>query len=140
MICGHVMVGEPLSERTILVEEVYQWFRRRKIRAFYDYIASDSTLSGVRALLQASGLGKMKPNILMMGFPLDWVNENVASMEEYVQVIHDAFDLNRAVIIFCAKEGFDISEVVDFEKICGDNAAASRETGISNFCSILNIA
>ena len=123
------MVGESIRERTVLVQEVYQWFRRRKIRAFYEYIASDSTLSGVKALLQTAGMGQMKPNILMMGYHLNWINWNAVSMREYVRVIHDAFDANKGVILFCAREGFDISEVVNFEKICGDNAAASLETG-----------
>ena len=86
-------------ERTVLEQEVYRWFRRRKIHSFYEYISAVNTLEGTRALIQTSGLGKLKPNILMMGYHLNWTNWNAASMDEYVRVIHDAFDAHRAVII-----------------------------------------
>jgi Solute carrier family 12 len=86
-------------ETTVVEQEIYRWFRRRKIQAFYEYISSVSTLEGVRALIQIAGLGKLKPNILMMGYHLNWTNWSAASMDEYVKVIHDTFDANRALII-----------------------------------------
>ncbi|OWA51104.1 Solute carrier family 12 member 2 [Hypsibius exemplaris] len=123
MICGHVMVGEPIMERAVLEQEVYRWFRRKKIQAFYEYISSSSTLEGTRALIQTSGLGKLKPNILMMGYHLNWTNWNAASMDEYVKVIHDTFDAHRGLIILCATEGFDLTEAVNFQEIVTQNEA-----------------
>ena len=91
--------GEAITERTTLEDETYKWFFRRKVRAFYEHFAADNTLEGIRALIQTSGLGKLKPNILMLGYHRNWTNWNENSMEEYINVIHDAFDARRGVIL-----------------------------------------
>ena len=88
-----------MKERKTLAQEAYKWLRRRKIRAFYDYVAAKSTSEGIRALIQTSGLGKLKPNILMMGFPNTWRSNNELALEEYVGAINEAFDANFGVII-----------------------------------------
>uniref|UniRef100_A0A8C3VB35 Solute carrier family 12 member 1 n=1 Tax=Catharus ustulatus TaxID=91951 RepID=A0A8C3VB35_CATUS len=48
------------------------WLTKNKRKAFYAAVAADSFRDGVKSLLQASGLGRMKPNTLVMGFKKDW--------------------------------------------------------------------
>ena len=38
---------------------------------------------GVAAMLQASGIGKMKPNILLLGYKGDWRNSSKQETEDY---------------------------------------------------------
>ncbi|GAU95054.1 hypothetical protein RvY_06735 [Ramazzottius varieornatus] len=122
LICGHVLVGKSVKERRTMGQEAYKWLRRRKIHAFYDYVAAKNTSEGIRALIQTSGLGKLKPNILMMGFPNGWRSSNETALDEYVGAINEAFDANLGVIIAYAKEGFNITEAVNFEQLVAENA------------------
>jgi solute carrier family 12 sodium/potassium/chloride transporter 2 len=41
----------------------------------------------VAAMLGLSGVGKVKPNILMMGYKNDWLTSNEKSLDEYVLTI-----------------------------------------------------
>jgi hypothetical protein len=90
---------ESVKERAIMAQESYNWLRRRKIRAFYDYVAARNTVEGIRALIQTSGLGKLKPNILMMGFHRTWSNWSEQAMDEYVSSLNEALDANLAVAL-----------------------------------------
>ncbi|XP_055351604.1 solute carrier family 12 member 3-like isoform X2 [Paramacrobiotus metropolitanus] len=128
LVCGHVMVHEPIADRSTLEQETYKWFFRRKIRAFYEIYAAADTEEGTRALIQTSGLGKLRPNIVMMGYHRNWTNWNEDSMEEYINVIHYAFDSRRGVILFYARDGFDISDVVNFEQLVNDNNISASST------------
>jgi len=42
---------------------------------------------GARCLMQASGIGKMRPNICLMGYKSDWVTCNVEDFKAYIRVI-----------------------------------------------------
>lgn len=48
------------------------WLRAHKIKAFYQQIDGVPFQEGARALLKACGIGKLRPNILMMGYKSDW--------------------------------------------------------------------
>ncbi|KOB78003.1 Bumetanide-sensitive Na-K-Cl cotransport protein, partial [Operophtera brumata] len=74
--------------REALSERAYEWFSRRKIKAFYTLVDEAAFSRGVSALLQASGLGKLKPNILMMGFKQDWLTCERSDLTDYVEVMH----------------------------------------------------
>lgn len=43
-----------------------------KIKAFYSLVDELPLEAGAKALLQAAGVGKLKPNILMMGYKANW--------------------------------------------------------------------
>jgi hypothetical protein len=43
--------------------------------------------SGVGALLQATGVGKMKPNILLLGYQSEWKTSKNSEIDEYFAVI-----------------------------------------------------
>lgn len=58
--------------RKEMIKEVEQWLEDRKIKAFYNVVDNIGYEEGVRSLIQASGFGKLTPNILMMGYKNDW--------------------------------------------------------------------
>uniref|UniRef100_A0A6Q2Z962 Solute carrier family 12 member 10, tandem duplicate 1 n=1 Tax=Esox lucius TaxID=8010 RepID=A0A6Q2Z962_ESOLU len=75
MICGDILMvsggtiyGQIMFESHILVK----WLNRRKVRSFYTPFTGDCLREGAKHLLQASGLGKLKPNTLIMGFKNNW--------------------------------------------------------------------
>lgn len=52
--------------------KAHTWLRAHKIKAFYTHVDESSFEEGAKALIQASGVGKLRPNILLMGFKNDW--------------------------------------------------------------------
>ena len=90
--------GLCIREET-LVRETYRWLQRRKIKAFYDHVAANQVQEGMRALIQTSGLGKLKPNIVMMGYHHDWNEWTEDSLLAYIGTINDVLDANLAIAI-----------------------------------------
>ena len=57
---------------------------------------SNSFEEGAKSCLNLAGLGKLSPNMMLVGFKTDWVN-NLLAAEQYFAVLQGAFDLNLAV-------------------------------------------
>uniref|UniRef100_G1R211 Solute carrier family 12 member 3 n=1 Tax=Nomascus leucogenys TaxID=61853 RepID=G1R211_NOMLE len=118
-ICCEVFVGL----RKLCVKEMNSgmakkqaWLIKNKIKAFYAAVAADCFRDGVRSLLQASGLGRMKPNTLVIGYKKNWRKAPLTEIENYVGIIHDAFDFEIGVVIVRISQGFDISQVLQVQE------------------------
>uniref|UniRef100_A0A8W8HNT7 Solute carrier family 12 member 2 n=1 Tax=Magallana gigas TaxID=29159 RepID=A0A8W8HNT7_MAGGI len=116
MVCGNIVEG-PQSDnlkhlRGMRPKEAYHWLHNRRVKAFYSVTTAPDFRCGVQNLLQNVGIGKLRPNILIMGFMSRWndpeVNKN--EVDEYVHVVHDAFDLEYGVGILRLKEGLYCEE------------------------------
>ncbi|GAB5572483.1 solute carrier family 12 member 1 isoform X1 [Prionailurus iriomotensis] len=117
-ICCEVFVGP----RKLCVKEMNSgmakkqaWLIKNKIKAFYAAVAADCFRDGVRSLLQASGLGRMKPNTLVIGYKKNWRKAPLTEIENYVGIIHDAFDFEIGVVIVRISQGFDISQFLQVQ-------------------------
>ncbi|KFP72011.1 Solute carrier family 12 member 1, partial [Acanthisitta chloris] len=118
-ICCEVYMGPRklcVKEMNSGMEKKQAWLTKNKRKAFYAAVAADSFRDGVKSLLQASGLGRMKPNTLVIGFKKDWRSAPAIQVENYVGVIHDAFDFELGVIIVRISQGFDISQVLQVQE------------------------
>uniref|UniRef100_A0A8B9KZ24 Solute carrier family 12 member 3 n=1 Tax=Astyanax mexicanus TaxID=7994 RepID=A0A8B9KZ24_ASTMX len=81
MICGDIlMVSRPVLKPTY---KLVKWLNCRKVRSFYTPFKGDNLREGARHLMQASGLGKMKPNTLVLGFKTNWKECPPGSVEDY---------------------------------------------------------
>uniref|UniRef100_A0A0N5ANZ6 Solute carrier family 12 member 9 n=1 Tax=Syphacia muris TaxID=451379 RepID=A0A0N5ANZ6_9BILA len=117
MICGHVVPYPPSVAATACIKklnvELTQWLNDHRIRAFYCAVANRSLKSGVQSLLQTVGLGKMQPNILLMGFKTTWLSKLETAPDEvkdYIGVITDAFESDMSICVFRnGNEGLDHS-------------------------------
>uniref|UniRef100_A0A5F9CL75 Solute carrier family 12 member 3 n=1 Tax=Oryctolagus cuniculus TaxID=9986 RepID=A0A5F9CL75_RABIT len=115
MICGHVLIGprkQRMPELRLIASGHTKWLNKRKIKAFYSDVAAEDLRSGVQSLMQASGLGRMKPNILVVGFKKNWQAAHPATVEDYIGILHDAFDLSYGVCVLRMREGLNVSEVM----------------------------
>ena len=65
---------------------------------------------GVSSLMQCSGLGKLRPNTLLLGYMTKWQTSSNESIDSYVGIIHTAFDLHYGIAILRMQDGFDITE------------------------------
>uniref|UniRef100_W5MMC0 Solute carrier family 12 member 3 n=1 Tax=Lepisosteus oculatus TaxID=7918 RepID=W5MMC0_LEPOC len=107
MMCGNVVVGapSPTSQEAAGSGSHVTWLNRRKIKSFYRGVVAEDLRSGVQMLLQAAGLGRIQPNVLVMGFKRNWQRDRPSSLENYIGIIHDAFDLRFGVCVMRTKEG-----------------------------------
>uniref|UniRef100_A0A672NKE4 Solute carrier family 12 member 10, tandem duplicate 3 n=1 Tax=Sinocyclocheilus grahami TaxID=75366 RepID=A0A672NKE4_SINGR len=54
-------------------------------RSFYTSFTADSLKEGTHNLMQASGLGKLKPNTLVLGYKMNWQECKPESLQDYNQ-------------------------------------------------------
>ncbi|KAG7482759.1 solute carrier family 12 member 1 [Solea senegalensis] len=114
-----VFVGprsEILQDMNSNMEKNQLWLRKSKRKAFYAAVACDEFREGTDSLLQASGLGRMRPNILMMGFKRNWRTAGAESVQTYVGILHDAFDFEYGTALLRMKHGLDMSHIVEAEE------------------------
>jgi len=98
-----------------------------KVRGFRSSIIAPDLRSGTQSLLCCSGLGVMRPNTLVLGFKKDWkesasegkdskLQETTgASLEEYVDMIRDSFQMGVSVMVARNLENIQWSEQVEGE-------------------------
>ncbi|XP_065589516.1 solute carrier family 12 member 3 [Cyrtonyx montezumae] len=114
MICGNVLMGtrrQKVPEARQASDGHTRWLLKRKIKAFYTDVFAEDLRSGVQMLLQAAGLGKMRPNIVALGYKRDWQAAAPQSLEDYVGILHDAFDFKHGVCLLRLREGLNVSRV-----------------------------
>ncbi|KAI1714915.1 solute carrier family 12 domain-containing protein [Ditylenchus destructor] len=122
MMCGYVVPYEASSSvfkmMDKLDDELRVWFKNRHMKAFPVCVANPNLRSGGETLLQVAGLGKLKPNIIIMGFKHDWIQcaqkENgLTELNDYFGLILDSFSHNISVAILRnASAGLDLTEFI----------------------------
>ncbi|KAH0951482.1 hypothetical protein HN011_002827 [Eciton burchellii] len=111
-ICGHI-IETPISYKTrnSMMQNCTSWLRANKLKAFYSLVDSASFQDGATSLLQAAGLGKMRPNILLMGYKQDWATCPRENLNMYFNVMHKALDMHIAVALLRLQEGLDCNTI-----------------------------
>ncbi|CDW52957.1 solute carrier family 12 [Trichuris trichiura] len=128
LVCGHVLLSSlPFKRQQMqkLIEEIYQWFTKRKVKSFYTFVVSDSLHTGVRSLLQSVGVGKLRPNVVLMGFKNDWKESTPEQVEDYFKVIHTVFDNYCGLAILRLQNGLDFSDRIAKCDLMGSDASKS---------------
>ncbi|TKS84008.1 Solute carrier family 12 member 2 [Collichthys lucidus] len=114
MICGHIRTGyrRPNFKELAADQARYQrWLLKNESKAFYTPVFAEDLRQGAQYLLQAAGLGRLKPNTLVMGFKNDWRDGDMMNVETYISMIHDSFDFQFGAVILRLKEGLDVSHI-----------------------------
>ncbi|KAI6220738.1 Solute carrier family 12 member 2 [Aphelenchoides besseyi] len=107
MMCGHVLPHESDIYATASIRKLESrftdWLIEKHVRAFYCAVANRSVRAGVQQLLQSVGIGKMHPNILLIGYKMNWIELSRTDREcldEYLGILFDAFESNMSLCIF----------------------------------------
>ncbi|KAM7040295.1 solute carrier family 12 member 3 [Acridotheres tristis] len=132
MLCGNVLIGprkQKMPESRLMADGHTKWLTKRKIKAFYTDVVAEDLRSGVQMLIQAAGLGKMRPNILVLGYKRNWQTASPQSLEDYVGILHDAFDFKYGVCLMRMKEGLNVSRVLQAHVNPTFEAAEHPENG-----------
>ncbi|KAJ3641069.1 hypothetical protein Zmor_027592 [Zophobas morio] len=111
LVCGHINTSRLHQRvRNVLNYKANNWLRAHKLRAFYMQVDGQNFEEGCTSLLKACGIGKLRPNILLMGHKSDWQKCSKDDLDEYFGVLHKAFDLHLSVGILRLQEGLDLSQ------------------------------
>lgn len=111
MMCANVESGpSPAAAEKATSEKHVTWLNQRKVKSFYSGVMSSDLRSGVNMLMQGAGLGRMKPNVLLLGFKKSWRSDSPQDAHDYAGILHDAFELQYGVCLLRMKEGLDISD------------------------------
>ncbi|KFM60478.1 Solute carrier family 12 member 2, partial [Stegodyphus mimosarum] len=88
LICGNVITKEHLSHksRTGMLEMGHKYLRYRNIKAFYSAVEDQSFSRGVSSLIQVAGMGKLRPNMILMGYKNNWESCAHDEVQEYFNV------------------------------------------------------
>jgi solute carrier family 12 sodium/potassium/chloride transporter 2 len=60
--------------------EGVDWLRANHVKAFYSVSRHASFVDGARISMELSGLGKLRPNMLLVGFKENWQTEPQGSI------------------------------------------------------------
>jgi len=74
-------------QRKQILNKSYKYLRANDIKGFCALIDSVDMPTGVSAMLQVGGVGKIKPNILLLGFKSDWRTCEKTSLDQYFATI-----------------------------------------------------
>ncbi|XP_028274252.1 solute carrier family 12 member 2 isoform X1 [Parambassis ranga] len=128
MICGHIRMGyrRPNFKDLATEQARYQrWLLKNETKAFYTPVFAEDLKQGTQYLLQAAGLGRLKPNTLVMGFKNDWRDGDMMNVEMYISMIHDAFDFQFGAVILRLKEGLDVSHIQGQDELLSSQEKSS---------------
>ncbi|KAG7280804.1 hypothetical protein CRUP_035469 [Coryphaenoides rupestris] len=128
MICGHVRTGSrrPNFKELSADHSRYQrWLLRNETKAFYTPVFAEDLRQGTQYLLQAAGLGRLRPNTLVFGFKNDWRDGDMMNVETYINMIHDAFDFQYGAVILRLKEGLDVSHIQGQDELLSSQEKSS---------------
>ena len=115
LICGHSMVDAANKNLSTLKTNVETWLKDHQVKGFYLVSQSSNHQEGVRNLIHMAGLGKLSPNVLMMGFRGDW-KRDLSMTADYMQALYCAFEQRLSVTILRVRDGFDYSSQIGHEK------------------------
>lgn len=115
LICGHVLTEPGSVHLSTLKESTQAWLTDKKIKGFYTVTESNNFEEGAKSCLNLAGLGKLAPNMLLMGYKGDWADD-LEVAREYFSVLQDAFDLAFSVGILRVRSGLDFSEHIQSEE------------------------
>ncbi|XP_040062152.1 solute carrier family 12 member 2 [Ixodes scapularis] len=117
MVCGDIR-KPPMSyrSRNLLTAKAYRCFEERKVKAFYSLIEEPSFSRGVLSLIQLVGVGKLRPNVVLMGYKANWQTCPREELQEYFDAIHHAFDSHMSLGIMRLAEGLDHSKYTVVEE------------------------
>jgi len=64
-----------------------QWLTMQKKKGFYTLMEAPTVQQGAFSLMQAVGLGKLKPNMVLLGYKQDWATSTKEELNEYFGLI-----------------------------------------------------
>lgn len=80
---------EETQQREIdaLTKRGHRWLAHHKVKGFFNVVGAKDFEAGARSLMQSVGIGKLKPNMLLMGYKSEWKKCDQEDLLKYFNVI-----------------------------------------------------
>eukprot|EP00096_Caligus_rogercresseyi_P009884 TRINITY_DN3456_c0_g1_i2.p1 TRINITY_DN3456_c0_g1~~TRINITY_DN3456_c0_g1_i2.p1 ORF type:complete len:771 (-),score=246.82 TRINITY_DN3456_c0_g1_i2:780-3092(-) len=88
------------------------WFTENHIKGFFSVVRNSRLSEGSRTAMELSGLGKLRTNMILLGFQDTWWKKD-ESTSEYFKIIQNAFDLRLAVGVLRINGGLDVTSMTN---------------------------
>ena len=111
-------------------QQLRDWFVSRHLKAtFAVTVANPNIRAGTQSLLQIAGLGKLRPNIILMGYKQNWAQrqsaEAMAEMNDYFGLIQShggnihLEENNYQLLQRCFRFEYECGSLAEFEQRIG---------------------
>lgn len=89
LVAGHIISNLDVNTKTrrALTQRAVKFFHKRKVDSFYEIKTENSFSQGAKALMELSGLGKLRPNLLLIGYKQNWLDCPLDDLLEYFKTI-----------------------------------------------------
>jgi solute carrier family 12 sodium/potassium/chloride transporter 2 len=127
LVCANIVVHADGSDQPAEIghqrETIESWLKDHGIRSFYTEVQAESYSTGVKNCLSLVGIGKLTPNMLLLGFKqkLDLV-----AVAEYVEVLTVAFEKSIAVGVLRLPYAIDCSGLIGSEETFFDSSTRKQ--------------
>lgn len=74
-------------EAEALIRKGNRWLNNQKIKGFFHISTEKDLESGARSLMQCVGIGKLRPNMLLIGYKSDWAKCDRGDLLQYFNII-----------------------------------------------------
>jgi len=115
LITGHILTEQGPVNLANLKEGMQAWLKDHNIKGFYAVTQTPDLSGGAKNCMTLAGLGKLSPNMVMVGFKNNW-REDLVGLHHYMDIMYSAFELRHSFAILRCKEGFDFSNVIASEQ------------------------
>ena len=109
------MIQEGPINISNLKDSMQQWLKDHNISGYYSFVQSSSLSIGAKMCMSIAGLGKLSPNLVLLGFKNNW-RQDLDGLKDYIDIMYNAFDLKLSFVILRTREGFNLSSVIASEQ------------------------
>ena len=82
------LADRAFSTLRALSDEIENWLSESRLKAFYVNAAHKTSLRrGLQSLLRSTGVGKVRPNVFMLGFRRGWQQNSLDAINDYVGIL-----------------------------------------------------
>ena len=71
----------------MILQDCTQWLSKRHMKAFVNLVQEANFYRGVCTIIQTTGIGKLRPNIVMLGFKNNWASAEQNQVADYFKTI-----------------------------------------------------
>jgi len=125
LICGHVLTEEGPVNLTNLKEGMQTWLKDHNIKGYYAVTQTPDLSGGAKSCMTLAGLGKLSPNMVLLGFKNNW-KEDLVGLHHNVEIMYSAFDLRLSFGILRCKDGLDFSTSIASEQVILTEVPATK--------------
>ena len=115
LICAHLIHDNRKQDVLSLKTNIKAWLKDHKIQSFYTISESKSFSEGVKNAIMLTGVGKLSPNMVIMGYNSH--KDKLDSINEYHEALILCLENKMAVGILCLQNGIDYSSKVGEEAV-----------------------